>query len=496
MKSLFKLKKIDVLVLRSFIGPFLVTFVLSLFLFLMQFLWKYINELVGKGIPATVMLKLIFLSLADLVPMALPLTIMVAGLMTFGNLSESFELVAMKGNGISLMRILRPTFVFMAVLMFLNFLFLNYVIPKANLEFKAMLMDMRSKKPAFNIDPGQFYQQIDGVAIRIGEKDKNNEDVKDVLIYECKKDDSKQLNVIRAERGKMLMSDDKRSLSFTLYNGTRWEEMTSNPTYNKTMPFNQMHFDKQQMVIDLSSLDFNFTDREAMSHDFKLLNIKQLQLEIDTFHMKMKNLTVENSRYCSRYIHYPKLFSQMERPRLTDKNKQFFNLKDTNIIDHFDKTSQAVIRALAITQARGLKGTLDGYTSNQTFLTQDIALYRTEYHRKFSYSFLIFMLFLISAPLGAIIKKGGIGLPLVISVILFVLFYAINLTGEKMGKELVMPVWAGMWMSSLFLFPIGMLITYKAIRDRAVFDFTFIKVFYRHIFQFVASKMKRKESEI
>lgn len=495
MKLPFKLKKIDVLVLRSFIGPFFVTFILSLFLFLMQFLWKYINELVGKGIPALVMLKLVFLSLADLVPMALPLTIMVAGLMTFGNLSESFELVAMKGNGISLMRILRPTFVFMAVLMFLNFLFLNYVIPTANLEFKAMLMDMRSKKPAFNIDPGQFYQQIDGVAIRVGSKEKDNETVRDVLIYESKKDDSKQLNVIRAEWGKMVMSPDKRSLDFTLYNGYRWEEMTSNPEYNKTMPFNQMHFDKQHMVIDLSSLDFNFTDREAMSHDFKLLNIHELQLEIDTFHMKMKNLYQENSRYSSRYLHYTKLFAQMERPKLADKLKKFNTLSDTNIINNFDKVTHPVIRALAVTHARGFKGTLDGYSSNQIFLTQDIALYRTEYHRKFSYSFLIFMLFLISAPLGAIIKKGGIGLPLVISVILFVLFYAINLTGEKMGKELVLPVWAGMWMSSLFLFPVGILITYQAIRDRAVFNFSGLITFIKRLFErskgYVMSKLKK-----
>lgn len=471
MKFPIKLKKIDVLVLRSFIGPFLVTFILSLFLFLMQFLWKYIDELVGKGIPALVMLKLVFLSLADLVPMALPLTIMVAGLMTFGNLSESFELVAMKANGISLLRILRPTFVFMACLMILNFLFLNYVIPKANLEFKAMLMDMRSKKPAFNIDAGQFYQQIEGVSIRVGKKEADNETVEDVLIHEYKKDDSKRLNVIHAKKGKMVMSADKSRLDFTLFDGVRYEEMTTAPTYNKTMPFNQMFFAKQHMVIDLSSLDFKFTDREAMSHDFRLLNISQLQLEIDTFHMKMKQAYIDNQRYVSRFMHYIPAFPQMEKQRLIHKQNQYKNITDTQILNNFPKEQRSVIRAVAVSSARGLKGTLEGYSANQVFLTTDIALYRTEYHKKFAHSFLIFMLFLISAPLGAIIKKGGIGLPLVISVILFVLFYAINLTGEKMGKELVMPVWTGMWMSSMFLFPIGLWITYKAIRDSNAFTF-------------------------
>lgn len=460
----------------------------------MQFLWKYIDELVGKGIPALVMLKLIFLSLADLVPMALPLTIMVAGLMTFGNLSESFELVAMKANGISLLRILRPTFVFMAFLMVMNFLFLNFVIPKANLEFKAMLMDMRSKKPAFNIDAGQFYQQIEGVSIRVGSKEADNETVHDVLIHEYKKDDSKRLNVIHAKSGKMIMSADKRQLDFTLYDGVRYEEMTTAPTYFKTMPFNQMFFAKQHMVIDLSSLDFKFTDREAMSSDFRLLNISQLQFEIDTFHMKMKKSYIENEHYVSRFLHYVTLYPQMEKQRLIHKQTKYEPISDTNILNNFDANNHSIIRAVALSTARGMKGTLDGYSANQVFLTTDIALYRTEYHKKFAYSFLIFMLFLISAPLGAIIKKGGIGLPLVISVILFVLFYAINLTGEKMGKELVMPVWTGMWMSAMFLFPIGLWITFKAIRDSNAFTLGGFIPFIGKLLHQLFSLLKKKKA--
>jgi len=461
-------KRIDVLILRMYIRLFAVTFLLSLFLFLMQFLWKYIDELVGKGIPTLVLLKLIGLSLADLVPMALPMTVMVAGLMTFGNLSESFELVSMKANGISLIRILRPVFLFMCGLVVMNFLFLNYVIPKANLEGKAMLMEVRSKKPAFNIEPGQFYQQIEGVAISVGSKEDDNETVHDVLIYEYKKDDSKRLNVIRAKEGSMKLSADKRTLNFTLFNGVRYEEMTSVENYRRTLPFNKMYFEKQQMVVDLSSLDFNFTNRDHLATDYRLLNLKQLQLEIDTFYLRMDKHHDDNERYLSRLIHYPELFpSENPAPRPMDR---IIPLIDTNIYNNFDSSKRASMRNLALSTAKGIQGTLDGYASSQDYERKDVALYQSEWHKKFAFSFLLMILFLISAPLGAIIKKGGIGLPLVISVLLFVLFYALNLTGEKMGKGLIVPVWVGMWMSSALLISVAVFITRKALSDRNLWE--------------------------
>jgi len=465
---LFRLQKIDKLVLKSYIGPFVVTFALSLFLFLMQFLWKYIDELVGKGIPPLTMLKLIWLSLADLVPMALPLTVMVAGLMTFGNLSESFELVAMKANGISLLRILRPVFIFMSVLVLSNFLFLNYVIPKANLEFKAMLLDLRKKKPAFNIDPGQFYQQIDRVAIRVGEKEKDNETVRDVLIYQRKQDDSKRLDVIRAEWGTMVVSANKKLLDITLYNGVRYEEMTNVQGYKKNLPFNQMHFNKQKMVIDLSSLDLTFANKKRMATDYRLLNVGQLLLEIDSFHMRMDEHFSKNTGYLSRLIHYSPVFAPVTNIA-QNPHFEYYPLKKKEIYENYDSSRWSRMRSLAVSTARGVKGTLDGYASTQIYERKDVALYQSELHKKFAYSFLLMMLFMIAAPLGAIIKKGGIGLPLVISVLLFVVFYAINITGEKMGKELIVPVWFGMWMSTLVLFPVALLITWKAIRDRSLF---------------------------
>lgn len=463
-----KLKKVDVLLLRSYVGPFAVTFFLSMFLFLMQFLWKYIDELVGKGISTDILAKLIFYSLADLVPMAMPLTIMVAGLMTFGNLSESFELVAMKSNGISLLRALRPIFVLMCCLAVMNFMFLNYVIPKAKLEQAAMMIDVRQKKPTFSISEGIFYHNIEGFAIRVGKKEDDNQTVRDVLIYEYKKDDSKRLNVLRADWGTMILSPDQTVLNFTLYDGIRYEEMTNAPEYRKTHPFNQMYFEKQRMQIDLSSLDLQFTDRDLIASDYRLQNVSQLLKEIDTFNMKCVMLKDDNSRYLGKYIHLPGVMSQDTGLAQYKRNSMAVEgLKEAQLIKNYPVVQRATIVASALNHARSIKGTEEGLTTSLEFEETDVDLYRSELHKKFAFSILVILLFLISAPLGAIIRKGGIGMPLVISVILFVLFYAVNLTGEKMGKEGIVPVWIGSWMSSMLLFPIGLVITYRASIDKS-----------------------------
>ncbi len=481
------LKRIDVLVLRAYIGPFMVTFVLSMFLFLMQFLWKYIDDLVGKGLEPGILGQLIFYSLADLVPMALPLTIMVAGLMTFGNLSESFELVAMKANGMSLRRILMPVFVLMLMLVVVNFMFMNVVIPKANLEAKALLWDLRQKKPAFNIDKGVFYKEIEGFSIRIGDKMPDNETVKDILIYEYKEDDSKRLNVIRAKDGKMVLSDDKRILYFTLNDGVRYEEMTGMEEYQRSAPFNLMRFSRQKMNIDLSSLDLKFTERDAYKGDYRLMRLRELNEEIDSARRKDIRMQKDNVVFMRRYMHLPGIFGNPWVGKTGTPDTFFKPKKDKNIIVNFDPGLKSQIMAQALNATRGLKGTVDGTLTNKKFNTEEIAPYIAECHKKFSRSFIILLLFLISAPLGAIIRKGGIGMPLVISVVLFVLFYAIDMVGEKIGKEGIVPIWAGMWMSSIILLPIGVFITYKATKDSTVFDFSLLKFISRSV-HFIAKK--------
>jgi len=492
------ISKIDLLLLRSYAGPFAVTFFICMFLFLMQYLWKYIELLVGKGIGAGMIAKLLLYSLPDLVPMALPLTIMVAGLMTFGNLSESFELVAMKANGISLLRALRPIFLLMCFLAVVNFFFLNFVMPAAKLEQSAMLLEFRQKKPTFSIDEGVFYQGIDGFAIRIGKKEKDNQTMRDVMIYEFKKDDSKRLNVIKAKYGTMILTDKDRLLNLTLYDGVRYEEMTGATEYRKTAPFNQMFFKTQKMQIDLSSLDLQLIDRESIASDYRLQSVQSLMKFIDTYDIKVATIKLDNQKYVSRYLHVPKVMPvdsgmlKFRRP----SGAVFKPLQQDSILMNYPEIRRNTIVTTAINHARSIKGMTDGMISTLEYEELDINLYYSELHKKFAFSVLVILLFLISAPLGAIIKKGGIGLPLVISVIFFVVFYAINITGDKMGKEGIVPVWFGSWMSSMFLLPVGLVITYRANRDKGLQFLWAKKVggFFAMIFKPIKGLFKREKS--
>ncbi len=463
------IKKIDLLILRAFAGPFIATFVLSMFLFLIQFLWKYIDELVGKGVSGGILAELIFYSLADLVLMALPLTIMVAGLMTFGNLSENFSLVALKSSGVSLLRIMRPLLLFMTLVMVGNFYFMNIIIPKAHLEGIALLWDLRQKKPAFNIDEGVFYKEIDDFAIRLGKKEPDNETVHDITIYQYKRDDdSKLLNVMRAKDGVMKLTPDKRTLIFNLENGIRYDEMTNAEGYAEKKQFNTMYFKKQLMSIDLSALDLKFTQRQAYSGDHAMMNINELQNEIDTMNMERDKRLEDTKLFWGRHIHFPGLFTfgyrnEPYNPKVDSFFKNLSSKKD--ILDQFGKENKSQILNIALSNARSLNGAIEGTQSSIESNLQQVAPFKNEWHKKFTLSSICMLLFIIAAPLGAIIKKGGIGLPLVISVLLFVLFYAINLVGEKLGTSGVIPVWLGAWLSSIILFPIGIWIFYKATQD-------------------------------
>lgn len=456
-RSIAVLKKLNLLIIKAFTGPFLATFAISLFLFLIHFLWKYIDDLVGKGIDTFMLLRLIFYSMADLVPMALPLSVMISSLMTYGNLAESYELVAMRSAGVSLYRVLWPSFLVMLLFAGITFYFTNIVIPRANLESKSLLYDLRQKKPAFNITEGVFYNQIEGYSLKVGKKDKDDETVRDIMVYEYRQGNS-QLNIVKAEKGIMKLSPDKRFLYFTLFNGVRYEEMTDMRNYYRTYPHNIMRFAKQQLTFDLSSLDLKITDKEAFRGDYRMMNIAELKQESDSLE-KQKNMKLQRSMdfFMAPYFHF-----------LPDsvKAKQGI-VTQANIIGNYPATRHADIYRMALATARGVKSISDNNKAELDLLQAESVKYQAEWHKKFTLSVVIILLFLIAAPLGTIIRKGGIGLPLVVAVIMFIIYYAINIIGEKIGKEGIVPLWAGMWLSSFVLFPVGIYITLKASSDSA-----------------------------
>ncbi|HEY1046290.1 MAG TPA: LptF/LptG family permease [Bacteroidia bacterium] len=457
------MKKINLLVVKAFIGPFLGTFFISMFLFLMLFLWKYIDDLVGKGLDWHVVARLIFFSLADLIPMALPLSVLLSSLMTFGNLAESYEIVALKASGVSIYRSLRPAFLIIIFLALLTFYVSNIVIPKANLEAKSLLWDIRNKKPAFDLQEGVFYDGIEGYQIKIGKKDKDNETIRDVLIYELKPGYS-ELTIINAQSGKMKLSDDKRLLYFTLYKGVRYEDLVENKNYNRTVPATTTFFDEQKMTFDLSDLDLKQTDKELFKGSAVMMNIKELQEAIDSIRKDIIKKNTATRDFLRPY--YPPIHQIKQGTEVLDSPK----LVNDTIIRNFPKEQRYGILDLALGSARNLKSIIESNTQQLKDMKNDERMYTIKWHEKFTLSFVLIVLFLLAAPLGTIIRKGGLGMPMVVSIIMFILYYVVNMIGVKMGKEGVLPEWAGAWLASFVLLPVGIFVLRKAAKESALFD--------------------------
>lgn len=457
------MKKINLLVVKAFIGPFLGTFFISMFLFLMLFLWKYIDDLVGKGLDWHVVARLIFFSLADLIPMALPLAVLLSSLMTFGNLAESYEIVALKASGVSIYRALRPAFVIILFLALLTFYVSNVVIPKANLEAKSLLWDIRNKKPAFDLREGVFYDGIQGYQIKIGEKDKDNETIRDVLIYQMKPGYS-ELTIVRAESGKMKLSDDKRLLYFTLYNGTRYEELVENSNYSKNVPATSTHFKEQKITFDLSDLDLKQTDKELFKGSAVMMNINELQAAIDS--IKKEIIKKQNATRDFLRPYYPPVNEIKQSQDVLDSPR----LVSDTIINNFPKENRYAILELALSSSRNLKSIIESNTQQLKDIKNDVRMFTIKWHEKFTLSFVLIVLFLLAAPLGTIIRKGGLGMPMVVSIIMFILYYVVNMIGIKMGKEGVLPEWAGAWLASFLLLPVGIFVLNKAAKESSLFD--------------------------
>ncbi len=476
------MKKINLLVIKAFVGPFFATFLISMFLFLMLFLWKYIDDLIGKGLEWHVVARLLFFSLADLIPMALPLAVLLSSLMTYGNLSESYELVAMKASGVSVYRALSPVFFIIIFLAILTFYVSNIVIPKANLEAKSLLWDIRNKKPAFAIKEGLFYNGIENYQIKIGKKDKDNETIHDVLIYEIKPGYS-ELTIVRAESGKMKLSDDKRLLYFTLNNGVRYEELVENADYRKKLQATTTHFESQKMTFDLSDLDLKNTDKELFKGSAVMMNINELDYALDSTRKEIKKQANAVKEYLKPYYTNPRLFTQgnaLDSPKLVN---------DTLILN-FGKEHRYQILETALSSSRNLRSIIESTLSQIENIKKEEKLYAIKWHEKFTLSFVLIVLFLMSAPLGTIIRKGGLGFPMVFSIVLFIVYYVINMIGFKMGREGIIPPWLGAWMSSLILLPLGLFILRKAAQESAIFD----KEKYQKAFEKFFLRFKKKEN--
>lgn len=478
------LKKLDTLILRSFIGPFFATFLISLFVLVMQFFWLYIDDLVGKGLDLFTILKLITYVSATAVPLALPLAMLLSSIMTFGNLGESFELVAIKSAGIPLLRFMRPILIAAIFIAGIAFVFANNIIPVAQLKLATLKYDIIVSKPAFDIKEGVFYNQIRDFSIKIGKKEKDDSTIRNIVIYE--KRYGLQDNIIIADSGIMRVTEDKKFLEFILKNGWRYEE--KGPRMNMNTDYIRLGFKVYKKVLDLSSFQMNQTADSSFKYDPKMLSVRQLNTSIDS--LKKINTTAVNRNI--KDISIPLVFTQH-----TDslyKTKEIFASK---IKDSFYKLIPDTLRInvydRAINQVNQAKNSVNISSDDFINKSKNLRYHEIEWHRKFTLSIACIVLFLIGAPLGSIIRKGGLGMPLVFSIIFFVIFHLFNTFGEKFVKEDVTNTFTGMWLSTMILIPIGIFLTFKAMRDSQLFNSEFYYRTFKGVRNFIASFKKSKK---
>ena len=464
------IKKLDILVLKAFIGPFIATFFLTLFVLILQFFWLWIDDFVGKGIDAFTIFRLIFYLSATLVPLALPLAVLLSSIMTFGNLGETFELVAIKSAGIGLLRFMRPLFITALFLAGLAFLFNNYVIPIANLKMKTLHTDLVNKKPAFDLKEGQFYNTIPGYSIKVSSK-KNDSILNQVLIYE--NSGGLQDNMISAQSGVMRVSADKRFLEFTLRKGWRYQEKGSRADINTE--FIRLGFDEYKKVLDLSALQFNPTSDSVFKNRYEMLSMRQLNSAIDSIEKSLRQYQQRSQTDQLAYLGFVKYldtgWTNVKVPPV--KNKKFIELiPDSAVI---------LVSDQAVSYANSLRSSLEGSAIDYENKRKELRLHLIEWHNKLTMSMAVLVLFLIGAPLGSIVRKGGIGTPVVFAVIFFVIFFMLNNFGRKFVKEDVMLPVSGMWLATAILAPIGFFLIYKALHDSQLLNKEFYYRFSRSI---------------
>ena len=472
-------KKLDKLIIKAFVGPFVATFFITLFVLVIQFFWLYIDDFVGKGLSTGVILEFIWYKSTDLVPLALPLAVLLSSLMTFGNLGESYELVAIKSAGISLLRFMRPLFILSFFISGVAFLFSNYIIPVANLKSRTLLTDIVYAKPSFDIKEGVFYDKIYGFAIKIGKKEKNDSIIRDIIIYE--QANSLQDNFIIAKDGIMKVTPDKRFLEFHLKNGWRYQERGGYGTTNTE--FIRLGFKEYKKQFDLSSFQFQRTADSVNKNNHRMLSMRQLDKAIDSLRKQNAGFYKQVKESFSPYLPFiPYMDSNW---KTTPKLKKIGNF-NTLVNDSLSRQMRTNI-AVKIESLR---------SSNDMLVAQDkdwskiLRLHQIEWHRKISLSLACLVLFLIGAPLGSIIRKGGVGSPMIFSVVFFMIFYFLSNTGEKMAKEGTLTPVVGMWVSTAVLVPIGMFLTSKALKDSQLFN----KEFYFRTWQKIRSYWRRNQA--
>ena len=471
-----RIKKLDIFVLKSFLLLFSGTFFICLFIFMMQFLWRYVDELVGKGLEIGVLAQFFFYSALTLIPLSLPLAILLAALMTFGNFGEKYELLSMKAAGIPLLRIIRPLVIFCAMLCGISFYFQNVIAPKAQMKLWTLLVSMKQTSPELDIPEGVFYSDIDGYNIYVKQKDRETGMMKDLLIYNFS-EGFENAHIIWASEGSMEMTEDKQHLFLHLYNGEQFENLKSQSIDSKNVPYRRETFREKHIIIQFDG-GFNMIDGGFLSERSDAKNMKQISESIDSLTYKADSTGRAIFNDVKRTTYRKNSLTERDSTRMSEGTLPTYinvdSLFNAYTLSEKEKTLKTATDRISTL-------TSDWKVKNMQMADADknIRRHQSDWHKKITLSLSCLIFFFIGAPLGAIIRKGGLGLPVVISVIIFVLYYIIDSGSTRVARSGEMNIILGVWMSTLVLAPIGFFFTYKSNKDSVVFNLEVYVNFFR-----------------
>ncbi|WP_108822370.1 LptF/LptG family permease [Dysgonomonas sp. Marseille-P4361] len=485
---MLRIKRLYLFIIQTFVPVFFMTFGICLFIVLMQFLWRYVEEMVGKGLDVLVLGELFFYAALQLIPMALPLSLLLASLMTFGNLGERLELLAIKAAGVSLLKVMRPLIILVGMIAIGAFFFQNYAMPEINVKFRSLFMSVKGKKPELEIPEGAFYDGIKGYSLYIKKKDPKTRMLHDLKIYDLSKGFD-NMSIIVCDSGIMHVSEDKTFLLFSLYDGQQFSNGQESDTRrvssqkNKFISYFRENFKQKDVIIPFNT-GFERMDEANLEGTYVSKNILQLEESIDSMNHHLDSLNIRDREVVGKQIYltyrntdfYKEKKIALEQKKDSFPDMQFAEAKIPpldfdSLISTFSQERLSQYLESASSEARNNR--VNSYMieiPQKEFVQKNIRYHLIEWHQKFTLSFACLIFFFIGAPLGAIIRKGGLGMPVVVSVCLFIFYYIINNIGYKFARDGVWEVWQGMWLSSAVLFPLGVFLTYKAMNDSALFN--------------------------
>ena len=489
------MKKIHKLVLKAYVGPLLAIFFIVQFVLMMNFVWRYIDELTGKGLAVSTIAELFICGSINMIPLGLPLAMLLSAIMTLGNIGESFELLAMKSAGLSLMRILRPMLVVVGMVSVGSFFISNNLVPYTNERMYDILYDVREQRQELKFQDGMFFNGLPDMSIRVEHQDPNTQLLRDVLIYDTRAENGDMTTTL-ADSGYIYMSDDKAYLYVTLFNGQTYEHTRNSQWYDRNT-MREHQFERQDGTFPMNEVGAG-SGRNTQYTESQTRNMIELEELMDSLQVTIdkSSLTAFVPMLKESIFSRDTTIIPNDLIRYNRSEYKAFNFYDS--LKNISMRDHAKVYSTALNASRSAQGThsFDEYSS-KTALTQ---LYRAEveWHRKLTLPALIIIFFVIGASLGAIIKKGGLGTPIVISVIFFVIYYVISIPGEKMAKEGTMESVVGMWFPLVLLTPIAIYLLRKATNDTSLLDMDWYDVKLRKLRKLISKRLpwwlKRKKN--